>query len=95
MSSRARNEIRNTIQPVFGASFDAEELCRHVKGADDCEGLLDDSPDEAQTANGLAKNIARIGNGFLVLEAVIHKKDALAVQRTQMTKGASQVVFSS
>lgn len=47
-------EIINQL--VSGATFDAEEPCRHVRGADDCKRLLEDSRDEALAAGGLTKH---------------------------------------
>lgn len=95
MGSRARKKLERQIYKLSGANYGAVELHRHLNGADECKRPLKGSRSKALAAKCFAGNNVKIGNDSSAPEAVLYKKDVLAVLQRQLTMDLSQDVFSS
>lgn len=83
-------EVRNIDQVVSVAHFDADELRRDVKSADDCRRLLSDRRDRKLPGEGSTKKIMKSESGSSVSEAVPYKKKVLAALRRWTVMSSSQ-----
>lgn len=74
MSRKAPKEVENIVQELCSAKSDVEERRQHVEGVDHCKRLLEDSRNEALTAEGFAKKVVRFGSGSSVSGVFLYKK---------------------
>lgn len=85
VSEGAQNNVENIIQLPSDAEFDARELRRHMKRANDCKGLLENSNNVSVAAEDFVKEIVKSGGDFSVPGVPTYKMDVLAVLWIRMT----------
>lgn len=96
MSRGAKKKFESIMRLVSDDNFDTGDPRRHVKGPDDCKGILNDSADGDLAGERIAKKTVRSRRDSLASGADLYKTDVRAVLRRQLAKSLLQdMLFSS
>lgn len=87
--------MENPTAVVSDDSSDTDELRRHITRTDDCKQILDDCREGKVAVEGIAMNVVKGTSSSPETEAVLNKKNVLAVLRRQNGTSSSKDVFFS
>lgn len=92
---RERKEVGNTVRLIYDLSFDAFELCWHVKRSDEYKRISGDSWANKIAVQDSARKVVRSESCLSVSEAVLNEKIVLTDFWKEMAMDSSQDLFWS